>query len=292
MLIWQVAVVVINLSLTVIALLGFRYSMSAIIGVHAKDELDKKDNFAFGIAIAGGVLALMMIMSGSVTGTAQASLLDEFIFIVIYAVLGVVLLKIGYLIQDKILLRGFSTSEQIKSGNVAAGLVVAVNLVAIGIVIRNAISWVEHDGYMGIIPVLLVFLASQFILGFVTGIRAFVYAKRNSGKSWETAICENNIAIALRFCGQLIATALALSCVGSLLDYTNTEVMAVMAGWFFVGILIMLIVWVLYRLAFPIVLTNVDVTEEVDVQQNVGVAAVEAALFVGIASLMLGFISQ
>lgn len=288
---WQLAVVLISVVLTIIALIGFRYGMSAVIGVHAKDELDKKDNFAFGIAIAGGVLALMIIMSASVAGEAQSSLVNEFLFVLIYAVLGVVLLKVGFVIQDKLILRGFSSSEQIRAGNVSAALVVAVNLVAIGVVIRNAIMWVEHDGYRGLLPVLLVFIASQIILGAVTAIRAAVYGKRNPGKTWEQAIVANNLAIALRFCGQLLATALALSSVGYFLNYSSTLIVEIMVSWLGLGILVMLGVWGFYRLAFPIVLSNVDITEEVDVQQNVGVAAVEAALFIGIASLFLGFIA-
>ena len=291
MILWHIAVVLISVVLTLVALVGFRYGMSAVIGVHAKDELDKKDNFAFGIAIAGGVLALMIIMSASVSGEAQASLVNEFVFVFIYAVVGVVLLKVGFLVQDKLILRALSSSEQIRAGNVSAALVVAVNLVSIGIVIRNAIMWVEHDGYMGLLPVLLVFIASQIILGTVTVIRATVYGKRNAGKTWEGAIAENNLAIALRFCGQMLATALALSSVGYMLNYSSTVLLEVMVSWLGIGILVMLGVWGFYRVTFPIVLSNVDIAEEVDVQQNVGVAAVEAALFVGIASLFLGFIA-
>jgi len=53
----------------------------------------------------------------------------------------------------------------------------------------------------------------------------------------------------------------------------------------------MLVVWVLYRVILPVVLSRIDTVEEVDRQGNIGIALIEAAIFVGVASLMLGFLS-
>ncbi len=292
MLVWQAAIIVINLLLALAALIGLRYGMSAFIGVHAKDELDKKDNFAFGIAIAGGVLALMLIMSGAISGTAQASLAKEALNVSIYGVLGIVLLKTGYLVQDKAILRGICTSDEIRKGNLAAAIVVGINLVAIGLIIRTSIVWVEDESFYGLIPVLLVFIASQIILAAVTLIRTFVYAKRNPGDTWQGAIQNRSIAVAIRFAGQLLATSLALSSVAYLVNYSSERLLETALAWLGMGFAVMLGIWIIYRIAFPIVLTKVNIVEEVDKQQNVGVAMVEAAIFIGIAALFKGFLAQ
>jgi uncharacterized membrane protein YjfL (UPF0719 family) len=265
--------------------------MSALIGVHAKDELDKKDNFAFGVVIAGAALALTLIMSGAVSGVAQASLVNEALNVLMYGAVGIALLKLGYLIQDKLLLRGISIGDEIKQGNVAAAVVAAINLVALGIIIRTSITWVDDDGVSGLLPVLLVFISSQIVLAAVTTMRTLVYRKRNNGGSWQEAIHNGNIALSFRFAGQMLATALALSSVAYIVNYSATQLFEIAIAWLGLGVTVMVVVWIIYRLAYPIVLNKVNIVEEVDKQQNIGVAAVEAALFVGIASLLMGFMA-
>lgn len=289
MLVWQIAVVIINAVLALAALLGLRYGMSALIGVHAKDELDKQDNIAFGIIIAGAVLALMLIMGGAVSGEANAVLAQEALNILMYGVLGIVLLKIGFLIQDKLLLRQIDVGAEIKKGNVAVAIAAAANLVAVGIVIRTSITWVEDSGVGGLLPVIMVFIASQIVLAAVTLLRTTVFAKRNPGKTWQNAILGNNPALAIRFAGQILATAFATSSVAYLVNYSAIFLFEMFYLWLALGLGVMLIVWVLYRLVCVIVLNNINLAEEVDQQGNLGVAAIEAALFLGIAALFMGF---
>lgn len=291
MLIWQIAVVFINVVLALAALIGLRYGMSALIGVHAKDELDKKDNIAFGIIIAGAVLALMLIMSGAISGDAHASLMQEALNVLMYGVVGIVLLKVGFLVQDKLLLRKICVRDEIKKGNTAVAITAAANLIAVGIVIRTSITWVEDDGMNGLLPVVLVFIASQIILAAVTLLRTFIFAKRNPNNTWQSAIQGNNIALAIRFAAQMLATAFALSSVAYLVNYSSILLFEIVYTWLGLGLAVMVVVWLLYTLACPIVLSKINVVEEVDQQRNVGVAAIEAALFLGIATLFMGFMA-
>ncbi len=291
MLIWQIAVVFINVVLALAALIGLRYGMSALIGVHAKDELDKKDNIAFGIIIAGAVLALMLIMSGAISGDAHASLMQEALNVLMYGVVGIVLLKVGFLVQDKLLLRKICVRDEIKKGNTAVAITAAANLIAVGIVIRTSITWVEDDGMNGLLPVVLVFIASQIILAAVTLLRTFIFAKRNPNNTWQNAIQGNNIALAIRFAAQMLATAFALSSVAYLVNYSSILLFEIVYTWLGLGLAVMVVVWLLYTLACPIVLRKINVVEEVDQQRNVGVAAIEAALFLGIATLFMGFMA-
>ena len=63
------------------------------------------------------------------------------------------------------------------------------------------------------------------------------------------------------------------------------------ATWFVVAIIVMLVLSVLSAVARRVILINVDTTEEVDRQQNIGVGFVEAAIFVAIGLIINGLLA-
>jgi uncharacterized membrane protein YjfL (UPF0719 family) len=128
------------------------------------------------------------------------------------------------------------------------------------------------------------------ILTLVTVIRSTVYAKRNDGKKWVDAIKENNIAIAIRYAGQVIGTAIAVKGVSSLVVYSNTLLLNIAITWLALGLGVMLLVWIIYKLVTPIILSKINLVEEVDQQGNIGVAFIEAMIFIGIAILTLTYL--
>ena len=60
-----------------------------------KEELSKKDNFAFGVSVAGSILALGIVLTGAITGENAPSYLMEIVGMLAYGVYGLVLIKIG-----------------------------------------------------------------------------------------------------------------------------------------------------------------------------------------------------
>lgn len=289
--VWQAAIFLINMILAIGALIALRFGMAALVGVHVKDELDQKDNVAFGLVIAGGCLSLLLIMAGAITGDAKVSLLNEALSILAYGVFGLVLLKGGLLILDNIVLRGLSITEQIKAANVGVGIIVAAQLVSIGIIIRGAITWAEDDAFNVLLPILIVFLISQVALAIVSLIRAKVYASRHNGASWQQALADGNNALALRYAGQLLGSALTLSAIGNLVTYSSGFLLETAVYWAAYSLAALIIIWAAYRLILPILLTGINIVEEVDEQKNMGVAAIEASIFIGISALLLGFVS-
>lgn len=287
--IWYAAVFLINMALAIAALLALRFGMAALVGVHVKDELDQKDNVAFGLTIAGGCLSLLLIMAGAITGDSKATLLFEALSVLAYGALGLLLLKIGLLILDNIVLRDLSVKEQIKSGNISLGIVVAAKLVSIGIIIRGAITWSEDDSIYVLAPIFIVFFVSQIALAVVTIIRSKVYASRHNGASWQQALVQGNPALAMRYAGQLLGTALTLSAIGNLVTYSSSFLLETALYWAAYSLGALIIIWASYRLILPILLTGINIVEEVDEQQNMGVAAIEASIFIGISALLLGF---
>ena len=293
----------ITLGLNVLVCLAFvvpvRFLLAKHIGVDAKHELDTKDNFAFGVSIAGGVLGLAFMLTGVMSGDPLDSYVSEFVSLLMYGVLGSVLLVAGVLIQDKIVIRGVTLSQEIKNGNLSAAIIVAVNMAVIGLVAKKTLTWVDSEGVAGLLPVITVFVASQIVLALVAVLRMSVYKLRNKSNetngidaatSWSGAIKRGNVAIALRYAGQLLATGIAISGASLLVDGEDYSLLMSMAYWFAFSFGISFVIWLAYRIALPIVLFKVNVVEEVDHQQNVGVAAVEFALFVSLAFMVLAYI--
>lgn len=288
--VWYIGIFVIDIAIAVAALIGLRYAMALFTGVHVKDELDKKDNFAFGTVIAGAVFALALVLSAAITGDAAGSFQHEVINVLLYSVIGIVLLKIGLLVQESVILRRFSVREQLQGSNMAVAIVIAANLIAVGLIIRSAMSWVEADDYTGLPAVGVVFVASQIILLLVTLLRSKVYASRHSGASWQDAIKNGNAALALRYAGQIIATALTLTATGGLINYLPNQLHQVAIAWLGLGIVALLTLWLLYRITLPVILTGINIVEEVDDQQNMGIAWIEASIFMAMAVLLNAFL--
>ena len=105
---WAAGIIGIDLVLAVIAISGYRYFQSVTEGINTTHELSKKDNFAFGIAFAGGALALAQIIAAAVGGDPAESYLNEAINVSIYAILGIVLLRVGAIVNDKMNFNHFS----------------------------------------------------------------------------------------------------------------------------------------------------------------------------------------
>ncbi|MEJ2415507.1 MAG: DUF350 domain-containing protein [Exilibacterium sp.] len=283
---WMLGVLALNLLIAVGALFGFRALQGLFAGVNVKEELAHKDNFAFGLSVAGGIAALCLVLSAAVSGEAAVSLVQEAINVLSFAVGGIVLLKLGVIINDKLFLRGFSLGEQLRAHNLAAGTVNAASLVAQGLIISAAVHWVEIETWQGIGAVGLVFLASQVVMFAVVQIRIGVYRRRHGGESWQAAIAGGNTALAVRYAGQIIATAFAVTAVSNLVNFLPAAIWMSVLAWLVYSMVMVLVIWGLYRLLRPVILPGVDVHEEVDNQKNIGIAFIEAATFIGIAVIV------
>jgi len=284
--IWMVSTIVLNLAMAVGLIFMFRALMGIFAGVDVTDELANKDNPAFGLAVAGGIGALCLVLGAAVGGEAAASLTNEAINVLSYGLAGIVLLKVGMLINDNIFLRGFSVAEQIRDKNVAVGVVQAANLLAVGIIVSSAVNWVEVETWQGIGGVVLVYFAGQIVLSAVTALRIAIYKSRHDGDSWQQAIAGGNTALAIRYAGQVIGTAIAASAMSAMVTYIASDVLMSSVYWLGMAVAAMLVVWALYRVCVFAILAGVDIVEEVDNQRNTAVAYIEASLFIGIAVIL------
>ena len=287
--IWIWAIVVLDLAVAVAAICALRYLSGLLFGVDSRDELAEKDNLAYGLTLAGGAGAVALVLAAATAGDPAVDFAQELGVVALYAVVGLVLLKAGMLINDWVVFNEFSLKQAISGGNVAAGTAQAANLIAIGILVNAAINYSEGDLLNAVAVVVIVFLLAQLVLLAVTRIRALIYAKRNEGAKWQAAIDGGNAALGVRYAGHLIGTALAVSSAGGMTAYVvppDAGMVVVYAALLGLAVVLATVLLMLSMLAQRAILHGIDVVEEVDVQANVGVAAIEAAVFIGVGLVM------
>jgi uncharacterized membrane protein YjfL (UPF0719 family) len=284
--IWIAGIICIDLILAVIAISGYRYFQSVTQGINTTQELSKKDNFAFGIAFAGGALALAQIIAAAVGGDPAANYFYEAINVSIYAVLGILLLRFGAIVNDKMNFNQFSLTKEISKQNITAGIIQAANYIALGIIISAAINWIEVETYEGILSVIFTFVTAQAVLLAVTRYRALVYARRHNGAVWQDALQKGNPALAIRYSGHIIATAFGISAAAHLVSYSQAEPWLAAIVWFGCSVLTVIAISLLAVFARTIILMGINTTEEVDDQKNIGVAFIEAQIFVSMAFVL------
>ena len=288
---WMWGIIALDLAVAVAAICILRYGAGLLFGVDTRDELAEKDNFAFGIALAGGMVAVALILTGAASGEASISWAAELGTVAIYAVVGIVLLKIGILINDALIFHKFSLKQAIGEQNVAAGTVQAANLLALGVLVLGAIDWAEGVGWLALLSVAIVFFLAQIVLLGVTRLRSAIYARRHDGAALQLAIEGGNSALAIRYAGHLLGTALAASSAGGMVAYlpgTAIELAVVYGSWLAWAVVLAVVLSVLSIIAQRVVLMGIDTVEEVDNQRNVGVAAIEAAIFIGFGLVVAG----
>ncbi|MBV1915100.1 MAG: DUF350 domain-containing protein [Pseudomonadales bacterium] len=289
--IWAVMIAAINITIAVAAICGFRFLFGKLAGVSTTVELAEKDNYAFGISFAGGAGALALVLSAAVTGDSAASLMAEALNVITYAAAGIVLLKVGALINDRIIFNKFSLKQAIHQQNVGAGVVQAANFLALGFIIHAAMNWVESEDWTGLLPVLLVFIAGQLILILVTRLRTQIFKRRHDGESFQHAIEAGNTALSIRYAGHILGTSLAVSAGGSIVPYLYNEFWLSAVIWAGVAAVLTLLLSLLSIIARAAILAKINVREEVDEQQNIGVAYIEAVIFISVGLLLSGVVA-
>ncbi|MEQ8768785.1 MAG: DUF350 domain-containing protein [Planctomycetota bacterium] len=103
-------------------------------------ELMEKDNPALGVSILGYLLGVGLVLGGVLMGPSRG-LGQDLIDIAMYGLLGVVLLNLSRVLNDRLILGRFSNvKEIIEDRNVGTGAVQAGSYIASGLVVAGAVS--------------------------------------------------------------------------------------------------------------------------------------------------------
>ncbi len=280
------AYLVLDIAIAIILLGAMRFGSGLSAKVNTTEELAQRDNFAFGISLAGSILALGIVLTGAITGEAAPSLTIEAVGMFAYGLFGLLLIKVGRVIHDRLALNQLDKTALIKEQNVTIGIVDAAGAIATAIVIRAVLLWVDGLDISTFIAIASGFIISQAMLVIVTRLRERAYAKNNNNESLQAAFSNGQQALAIRYAGQLISTALAVTAASHFFIYNPQTLVINLIGWLIFGILMTLLVGILTTLAKRIVLWGINLVEEVDQQHNIGVASIEMATSISIALIL------
>ncbi len=276
----------IDVSIAILLLGAMRFFSGLSAKVNSTEELAKEDNFAFGISVAGSILALGIVLTGAITGEAANSYAMEAIGMLAYGGYGLLLIKIGRIIHDKVALQHLDKNALIIEKNLTIGIIDAAGAIATAIIIRAVLLWVDGLDLSTFIAITSGFIVAQAVLVIVTRIREKQYAKNNQEDCLQEALSNGQLALAIRYSGQVISTALAVTAASYFLIYSPETLVLNLIGWLIFGVIMTLLVAILTAIAKRIVLWGINLVEEVDQQHNIGVASIEMATSIAIALIL------
>ncbi len=273
-------------------LFSVRLLYGAAAGLDTTSELAGKDNFAFGIGLAGMTLGVAIMLTGVAEGGYAASIGEEVSALVIYAALGLVLMWLTRLIFDRVSIPAFSVKAEIQNGNVPIAIVEAGNVLATAVMVSAVMRWSEGSLAAALTAVLAGYVVTQVILTATTYYRVWLFGLRNAGKRFQNVVQEGNTALALRFAGFQMGVALAVTAAAQVVVYDPAGDPIVQALiWGACSLVLAAVLIVLSLLAERFVLRSIDVSEEVDRQSNIGVALTEVAVYAGIGLVFNGLLA-
>lgn len=279
-------VLLINLAIAIAIFASVRFFSGIISHTNPSKELLKKDNLAFGISLAGVLMAVTIVLTGAIYGDPIYTLEDSVISVGLYGVIGLVLMALTRIIFDKIALPKIALREEIVKGNVAAGIIDAGNVIATAIVIRTMMVWVEVNTLYGLFAVLVGYLISQVLLTGTTYLRTKKMSFKNDGKHPQQEFVEGNIAIALRFTGRKIGTAFAIAAAANVLVFESYNIPLLLAAWAATSVIMIGVLSIISMIVDKVILANVDIYHELITQRNAALGIVQCVIYIALGLLL------
>ncbi len=169
-------------------------------------QLTEKDNPALGVLMTGFLLGITAVLcsvfAGDTTGPTLGAFTEEMVEVLIYGALGIVLLFVAGIVNDRLILHRFSNRKEVIEGrNVAVGVIMAFTYTGAGLVIAGAIY-----GSTDILSAVVMFACGQLTLV----IFAWLYQKATRYDEQEQLGDNQNLAVGLAFGGNIMAYSLIL----------------------------------------------------------------------------------
>ena len=279
-------ILLLNLGIVIVLFVSLKFFSAAIIHVDPTRELSVKDNPAFGISLAGAMLAISIMLGGAIYGSPENNMLHSFLAVAGLGVLGIILMTVTRFIFTKITLTRISLRQEILAGNKAVAIADAGNVIAAAIIIYVVMIWVPNYSVQGLFALLGGYAISQAFLTAMTLIRIRVFAKVREGSCLQDQLKQGNIAMGLKFAGQKIGTALAMSTAAHIVVYEEYSVGPILLAWFVASVLVVVAWEVLCQIAQRLILMKVDLNHEIIDDKNIAIGAVLAAIYISIGMLI------
>lgn len=263
---WGLSLLILFVAIFVVA----KITHQILTPYNADEQLTQKDNFAVSISLSGYLFAVVLIFAGTVFGPSQGWV-EDLLGIGGYSLLGIVLLNISRIFNDKLILQKFSNvKEIIEDQNAGVATVQMGSYIASGLVIAGTL--IGEGG--GLLQVLVFFVLGQLSLLLMAKIYNFI-----TPYDLHHELEKDNVSAGIGFAGTLIAIGIIL--LSSLSgDFT---------GWgvslksFAIDAAIAFATLPLFRIFFDkVILKGADLNYEIKNNQNKGAALLEMTLTISV----------
>ena len=237
-------------------------------------ELGEHDNVALALSFAGYMAAVVIIFTGTLLGP-TVSLWQDLLTVGLYSILGVLLLNLARVFNDRVILYQFSvTKELIQDRNCGTGAVLFGSYIGSGFIIAGAVN--GEGG--GILSTLAFFAAGQVVFALYT----WVY-NRITPYCVHDEIEKDNVAAGVALGGALVAVGIILMSAskGDFVSWSNNF------GVFAIEALAAIILLPIVRLVLDkLLIAKMDLNHEIQNDRNVGAALLEATAMIAFGSLL------
>lgn len=227
------------------------------------EELTKKDNVALATSIAGYLSATTIIFIGCLLGPSQG-IMTDLMTVGGYSILGILLLNLSRVINDKFILHRFSNvKEIIEDRNVGTGAVLFGSYIASGLIVAGAI----HGEGGGILSLIVFFLLGQIALILFSKVYNWI-----TPFDIHDEIERDNVAAGVAFGGTLIAVGIILmkGASGNFISWTHN------LSIFGMDLLLVFILLPLVRYFFDkVIMPKASLDHEIQYDRNLGAGLLE-----------------
>ncbi len=279
-------VLLLNLAVVLALFVSLKFFSAAIIHVNPTKELSIRDNPAFGISLAGAMLGVAIMLGGAVYGDPDNNGVPSFIEVAALGLTGIALMMVTRFVLSKLVLTRITLRQEILAGNKAVAIADAGNVIASAIIIYVVMIWVPAYSMDTMFALFGGFAVSQAFLAFMTILRIRLFPKVNCGDCLQTQLKQGNIAMGLKFAGQKIGTALAMSTAAHIVVYEEYSVGPILLAWAVASVIVVAVWEVLCQIAQRIILMKVDLTHEIVNDKNIAIGAMLAAIYISIGLLI------
>ena len=272
------AMAIAALALGLLALARWLHGRSTPLNPRA--ELVDQANPAYGLVLGGFLAGTAIALSGTLFGRQAETLEQALPAMACEGLLVIALMRIGGLVNDRLILVGFSLHTEIaEDHNLAAASCATGSSLATGLVLNGALTGYSPGLSSGLRDAVILWALGQVVL--VVGAQA--YRRLARFDIHRLIQFDDNTAAGIRFGSYLAGLGLVVR--GSLLRAPLDDVThALQAVALAVGGLLLFAA--LCPLARRITLGGGSQDEEIDIQGNLAVAFVDAAITLGCALLV------
>lgn len=238
------------------------------------NELTGKDNKALAVSYIGYLIGQGIIILGVFNGPDDKSIILDLRMIALWSLIGILLLNLSRIINDKIIFNKFDNKKEIiKDRNVGTGAIQFGSYVGTAFII-NAIISGESEGLINdILGTIIFFICGQ--LGFI--LFTFIYQKITT-YDVHAEIEKDNIAAGVSFGATLVAIGVIMS---HSIQLSNSLLSFLI--WFINGVTLIVISRIVVD---KIILPKHKLDDEICKDRNWGVALIEGGTAIIVAFLI------